>query len=116
MNAVTALAPGSSPLRILMVEDDPNDAELIQAYLADARHAGAEVLHARTLSEGLALMQSHEVHLTLLDLDLPDSHGFHTLERMRAAAVGPVIVISGNGHPSLVDEVLKRRAYDVIPK
>ncbi|HEU4645147.1 MAG TPA: PAS domain S-box protein, partial [Burkholderiales bacterium] len=46
----------------------------------------------------------------------PDSHGFHTLERMRAAAVGPVIVISGNGHPSLVDEVLKRRAYDVIPK
>jgi len=103
-------------LRILMVEDDPNDAELIQAYLADARRAGAEVLHARTLSEGLALMQSHEVHLTLLDLDLPDSHGFHTLERMRAAAVGPVIVISGNGHPSLVDEVLKRRAYDVIPK
>jgi len=99
-----------------MVEDDPNDAELIQAYLADARRAGAEVLHARTLAEGLALMQSHEVHLTLLDLDLPDSHGFHTLERMRAAAVGPVIVISGNGHPSLVDEVLKRRAYDVIPK
>jgi diguanylate cyclase (GGDEF)-like protein/PAS domain S-box-containing protein len=116
LNAVTALAPGSSPLRILMVEDDPNDAELIRAYLADAQRAGAEVLHARTLSEGLALMQSHEVHLTLLDLDLPDSHGFHTLERMRAAAVGPVIVISGNGHPSLVDEVLKRRAYDVIPK
>ncbi|MEX2198964.1 MAG: PAS domain S-box protein [Burkholderiales bacterium] len=113
---MTALAPGSSPLRILMVEDDPNDAELIQAYLADARRAGAELLHARTLSEGLALMQSHEVHLTLLDLDLPDSRGFHTLERMRAAAVGPVIVISGNGHPSLVDEVLKRRAYDVIPK
>jgi diguanylate cyclase (GGDEF)-like protein/PAS domain S-box-containing protein len=116
LNAVTALAPGSSPLRILMVEDDPNDAELIQAYLADARRAGAEVLHARTLAEGLGLLEAHDVQLTLLDLDLPDSHGFNTLERMRAAAAGPVIVISGNGHPSLVDEVLKRRAYDVIPK
>ena len=55
-------------------------------------------------------------HAITLDLDLPDSSGFHTLERMRAAAAGPVVVISGNGHPMLVEEALKRRAYDVIPK
>jgi len=104
------------PLRILMVEDNANDAELLRAYLAEAARDGAEVLHARSLAEGLRLLQSHDVQLTLLDLDLPDSTGFHTLERMRAAAAGPVIVISGNAHPSLVEEVLKRRAYDVIPK
>ena len=98
------------PLRILMVEDDANDAELLHAYLAEAVRDGAELLHARSLGEGLRLLESHEVHLTLLDLDLPDSNGFHTLERMRAAAAGPVIVISGNAHPSLVQEVLKRRA------
>jgi diguanylate cyclase (GGDEF)-like protein/PAS domain S-box-containing protein len=119
MNAVLdrdmTLAGTRAPC-ILMVEDDPNDAELIRAYLAEAQRSGAEVLHARTLAEGLRLLESRDVQLTLLDLDLPDSHGFHTLERMRAAAAGPVVVISGNGHPSLVDEVLKRRAYDVIPK
>jgi PAS domain S-box-containing protein len=104
------------PLRILMVEDDANDAELLHAYLAEAVRDGAELLHARSLAEGLRLLESHEVHLTLLDLDLPDSSGFHTLEDMRAAAAGPVIVISGNGHPSFVQEVLRRRAYDVIPK
>jgi diguanylate cyclase (GGDEF)-like protein/PAS domain S-box-containing protein len=105
-----------APLRILMVEDDPNDAELLQAHLAAIRPGGAQVLHARSLAEGLTLLQSQDVQITLLDLDLPDSQGLHTLERVRAAATGPVIVVSGNGHPSLVDEVLKRRAYDVIPK
>ncbi len=101
---------------LLMVEDDANDAELIQAYLSDARDAGASILHARTLAEGVALARSRDVRVVLLDLDLPDSRGFRTLERMRDAAAGPVIVISGNGHPRLEDEALQRRAYDVIPK
>jgi len=112
----TLLRAGPVALRVLLVEDDANDAELMRAYLAEAAGDGAEVLHVRSLGEGLRLLQSQDVHLTLLDLDLPDSTGFHTLERMRAAAAGPVIVVSGNGHPSLVEEVLKRRAYDVIPK
>ncbi len=106
----------SSAPRILVVEDNANDAELLHAHLAESVREGAEVLYARSLAEGLRLLESHDIQLTLLDLDLPDSTGFHTLERMRAATAGPVIVISGNGHPSLVEEVLKRRAYDVIPK
>jgi len=101
---------------LLMVEDNANDAELIQAYLSDASHGDAPVLHARTLEEGLALARSRNVQVVLLDLDLPDSHGFTTLERMRDAASSPVIVISGNGHPRLEDEALRRRAYDVIAK
>ena len=108
--------PGAAPLRILLVEDDADDAALMHAYLAEAASEGAEVLHARNLRDALRVLRSQVIHLTLLDLDLPDSLGFQTLERMRAAAAGPIIVVSGNGHPSLVDEVLKRRAYDVIPK
>ncbi|HET9734193.1 MAG TPA: PAS domain S-box protein [Burkholderiales bacterium] len=107
---------GASPLRILLVEDDADDAALMHAYLAEAAGEGADVLHVRNLGDALRVLRSQVIHLTLLDLDLPDSLGFQTLERMRAAAAGPIIVVSGNGHPSLVDEVLKRRAYDVIPK
>jgi diguanylate cyclase (GGDEF)-like protein/PAS domain S-box-containing protein len=114
--ALKADVVDAAALRVLMVEDDPNDAELLKAHLAAIRPGGAQVLHARSLAEGLMLLQSQDVQITLLDLDLPDSQGLHTLERVRAAASGPVIVVSGNGHPSLVDEALKRRAYDVIPK
>jgi diguanylate cyclase (GGDEF)-like protein/PAS domain S-box-containing protein len=108
--------PGAARLCILLVEDDADDAELMHAYLDEVVSDGAEILHARSLGDALRALQSQEVHLTLLDLDLPDSTGFQTLERMRALAAGPIVVVSGNGHPSLVEEVLKRRAYDVIPK
>ena len=106
----------AAPMRILLVEDNADDAELMHVYLGEAVSDGAEILHARSLGDALRALQSQEVHLTLLDLDLPDSTGFQTLERMRALAAGPIVVVSGNGHPSLVEEVLKRRAYDVIPK
>ncbi|MGE3570825.1 MAG: PAS domain S-box protein [Burkholderiales bacterium] len=108
------VGPASAPLRILMVEDDPNDAELIQAYLEDAVRAGARLRHVRTLAE--ALRHAADAQVTLLDLDLPDSAGLETLERVRAVSPGPLIVVSGNGHPALVEEALRRRAYDVIPK
>jgi diguanylate cyclase (GGDEF)-like protein/PAS domain S-box-containing protein len=115
MNARDAFpAVATAPLRVLMVEDDRNDAALIQAYLAEDLRAGAVVRHVRTLAEGLE--HAREAQVTLLDLDLPDSSGLATLERMRSATTGPLIVISGNGHPKLLDEALRRRAFDVIPK
>src|SRR2546421_3151703 len=103
-------------MRILLVEDNATDAELTRACLDEATRAGAEIVHARTLAEGLRALQTAEVHLTLLDLDLPDSSGFDTLEKMSAAARGPVIVLTGNPHPALVAEGLKRHAYEVMRK
>ena len=103
-------------LRILLVEDDPGDAELVQACLEEAERGGAQILRATNLAEGLRTLDEHDIHLTVLDLDLPDSAGFATLERLAAAARGPVIVVTGNPHPRLVEESLKRRAYEVIRK
>jgi DNA-binding response OmpR family regulator len=82
---------GAAPLRILLVEDDADDAALMHAYLAEAAGDGAEVLHVRSLGEALRALRAQAVQLTLLDLDLPDSLGFQTLERMRAVAAGPIM-------------------------
>jgi CheY-like chemotaxis protein len=104
------------PLCILHVEDNANDAELVRACLDDAARDGAEIVRAHSLAEGLQALVEREIDLTLLDLDLPDSRGFETLEKLRAAARGPVIVLTGNPHPLLVSESLKRRAYEVLHK
>jgi CheY-like chemotaxis protein len=104
------------PLRILHVEDNTNDADLVRACLEDAARDGAEIHRAHNLAEGLQALVEREIDLTLLDLDLPDSRGFETLERLRAAASGPVIVLTANPHPLLVSESLKRRAYEVLHK
>ena len=103
-------------LRILLIEDDPNDVELVQACLADAIRGGAELTHAATLAEGLGQLDSQTIHITILDLDLPDSGGLATLEKAAAAARGPIIVLTGNPHPALVPEALKRGAYEVLRK
>ncbi|OGA68934.1 MAG: hypothetical protein A3G81_16290 [Betaproteobacteria bacterium RIFCSPLOWO2_12_FULL_65_14] len=102
--------------RILLVEDDPNDAELVRACLGEASASGAEIVHATSLAAGLRALQSGGIDLVVLDLDLPDSCGFDTLEKLATAACVPVIVVSGNPHPALAAEALKRRAYEVLEK
>jgi CheY-like chemotaxis protein len=120
VTAATELAFGrmrqDARLRILLVEDDANDAELVQACLAEAVRAGAELLRAASLAEALRVLETQAVHITVLDLDLPDSAGFATLEKAGAAARGPVIVVTGNPHPALVSEALARGAYEVLRK
>ena len=102
--------------RILLVEDDPADAELAHGYLEAAIRDGIEVLHARTLEEAFGILATHEIDLALLDLDLPDSAGLGTLERFRGAARCPVVLVTGHDHPALRREALLRRADDVLPK
>ena len=103
-------------LRILLVEDDRNDAELLQACLAEAVRGGAEIVHAGSLAKALRVLETQTIHITVLDLDLPDSAGFPTLEKAGAATRGPVIVVTGNPHPALVQEALKRGAYEALRK
>lgn len=103
-------------LRILLVEDDPNDAELVQACLGEASASGAEVVHAASLAAGLRALEAGSIDIVVLDLDLPDSSGFDTLEKLAAASSVPVIVVTGNPHPALAAEALKRRAYEVLKK
>ncbi len=102
--------------RILLVEDDPNDAELVQACLDEASADGAEIVHAASLAAGLRALQVGAMDIVVLDLDLPDSSGFDTLDTLAAASSVPVIVVTGNPHPALASEAFKRHAYQVLKK
>lgn len=90
---------------ILLVEDDPSDAELALASMsADAR---ASVVLARDGAEALRHMlpspgEDRKVNipgLVVLDLKMPKLDGFEVLRAMRAApalAVVPVVVATGS--------------------
>jgi diguanylate cyclase (GGDEF)-like protein/PAS domain S-box-containing protein len=118
MNPVTLPKPDADEgrIRVLLVEDSATDAMVIRAHLERAAPARAEVLHADTLALALVLARSNDVHLTLLDLNLPDSRGLATLERMRSASRGPIVVITSSDEPDLVAKALERRAYEVLHK
>jgi signal transduction histidine kinase len=94
------------PLRVLLIEDNPDDADLLRELLAESRGARVALSVAETLDEGMAVLDRAPVDLLLLDLTLPDSRGLETLRRAFAhAARVPIIVLTG-----LEDDVLGVRA------
>ncbi|MBN2148478.1 MAG: response regulator [Anaerolineales bacterium] len=91
---------------LLVVEDDPAMARFIlQAFRSAEQNAQIpveyQVLSAYTGEEALNLLQERTVDALLLDLELPDMHGWELLEHIRQlpCPFPPVIVISAMDLP-----------------
>jgi signal transduction histidine kinase/two-component SAPR family response regulator len=85
-----------SPMRVLLVEDDPGDARLIQAMLPETDAAKFEFTRTASLSEAITSLNHAPADIVLLDLDLPDSKGLETVDSLcRVAPDVPVVVLTG---------------------
>jgi two-component system cell cycle response regulator len=71
-----------SPLRILVVEDQPSDLKLACVVLTCA---GYEVAEARSAEEAINAVETSPPGLILLDLKLPGISGLTLIRRLRAA-------------------------------
>ncbi len=83
----------TNPLRILLVEDSPSDAALLQESLTQNSLGSFVFRHAETLAGALQLLGQQSFDLMLLDLSLPDSTGTETYLRARAAVPQLPIVL-----------------------
>lgn len=93
-------------LRVLIVEDNPGDARLLQEVLRESRSMQIEWQHVTRLADGLAALQGGALDLVLLDLSLPDARGLEAVVRTHAAAPHlPIVILTG-----LDDEVTARAA------
>jgi serine phosphatase RsbU (regulator of sigma subunit) len=87
-------AAASSPIRILLVEDDDGDALLVEELLA-VSGALVEIVRAQTLAEARR-EQLDQIDCVLLDLDLPDAHGLTALHKLKTdRAEMSVLVLTG---------------------
>src|SRR3990172_824502 len=88
-------------IAILLIEDNPGDARLIQEALLEttqdrAATARFKLTVVERLSAGLEVLAQGNVDVILLDLSLPDSEGLSTLLSISAQAPAlPVIVMTG---------------------
>jgi PAS domain S-box-containing protein len=99
----TARAPTApdTERRVLLVEDNPGDADLVRIALSEGS-GGFAVQHVGRLADALAYLASSDVDAVLLDLGLPDATGVECVERIRAAFPAlPVVVLSGNADAGL---------------
>ncbi len=103
-------------VNVLLVEDNPGDAELIGDLLAGSG-ATFELFCVRRLSAALDYLARQSVNLVLLDLFLPDSSGLIGLEKIvRAAPMLPVIVLTGLDDEIVAVKALREGAQDYLIK
>jgi DNA-binding response OmpR family regulator len=77
---------------VVVIEDDPSIADLIDLYL---REAGFRVLQADAGLRGLDLVAQHRPVLVVLDIGLPDIDGFEVCRRIRVASASlPVLFLT----------------------
>jgi PAS domain S-box-containing protein len=107
-----------STQKVLLIEDNPGDAALVQIYLGDTEFQGCEVIHKESLEAGLAVAREEENLLAiLLDLKLPDSSGLPTLEKIVDAAPNSnIIVLTGTSDRELGLTAVRLGAQDYLVK
>jgi signal transduction histidine kinase len=111
------MSPGSGPpIRVLLVEDSPSDAALIEATLTDGPDP-VTVVNAETLEQAAALSGRESFDAILLDLTLPDCQGRDTIARARAIWPGmPVVVLTGAQDEELGLEAVRLGLQDYLVK
>ncbi|WP_083838724.1 chemotaxis protein CheB [Ectothiorhodospira sp. PHS-1] len=104
-------------LKVLYVEDNRANMRLVRRMLA--HRPGVQLLEAGDGQSGLALARAELPALILLDLGLPDIHGFEVLRQLRAdrATAGiPVVAVSADAGELRVTEALERGFCTYIEK
>jgi two-component system cell cycle sensor histidine kinase/response regulator CckA len=106
------------PIKVLLIEDNAGDAELIVAMLTEAKQMSFELEWHDTLSAGMKRLSSGGIDIVLLDLALPDSAGLETLRRLLAASptAQVVVVFSGQADEEIAFQALQQGAQDYLIK
>ncbi|HET6966604.1 MAG TPA: response regulator transcription factor [Acidimicrobiales bacterium] len=90
------------PGTIVVVEDDPNIADLIDMYL---RRDGHRVISVERGEAGLEAVERERPRLVILDVGLPGGmDGFEVCRRIRATSAVPVLMLTARGDE--IDRVL----------
>ncbi len=106
------------PLRVLLIEDDPNDAEFVDQLLHHNPDPRFMVQCDDRLSTGLKRHINDRYDAMLLDLGLPDSQGLKTVETAAEHSNGtPIVVLTGTDHDEeLGASAVQLGADDFLPK
>ena len=107
----------TAPVRLLLVEDRPEDAELI---LLQLRRSGLEIVHERveTAAQMIAALNAQPWDIVLSDYSLPQFGGLAALKLVRERLLPdmPFILVSGTVGEDVAVAAMKAGANDYIMK
>src|SRR6266850_7664632 len=104
-------------LNILVVEDNPADLFLLRKMLKSAPFKIDNLYSTDRILQACEVLSTQTVHLTLLDLSLPDSFGLNSFLGIKDLAQKiPVIILTGMADTKVALEALKEGAQDYLVK
>ena len=105
------------PLRVLLVEDNPGDAFLVQELLSEVGGLQLSVSRVERVSEALEQLAQSRFDAVLLDLSLPDARGLEAVHRVRSALPEiPIVVLSGLADEQTALQAVREGAQDYLIK
>lgn len=105
-------------IKLLLVEDNPADARLVQEMLSEVVNVyKINLTKVGCLTDGLDMLNKVSFDVLLLDLNLPDAQGLHALDQIQTVVPSlPVVVLSGYQDEELALEAVHCGAQDYLVK
>ncbi len=102
---------------VLLVEDNPGDARLLQEMFNEQETHDTQLAHVDCMTAAEKHLSEHVVDIILLDLGLPDVQGLEAVRRTHAVAPHtPLVVLTGLDDESLAIQTLQEGAQDYLVK
>ncbi|MCX6903168.1 MAG: response regulator [Verrucomicrobia bacterium] len=107
----------ASPIKVLLIDDEPAQAWLVREYLNSATANNIELVWADCLAEGLKRLAAGEIEVVLLDLSLPDSFGANTFAKAHAQfPMVPIVVLTNLEDEEAGVQLVQAGAQDYLVK
>lgn len=106
-------------LKVLVVDDSPEDREMVRRYLTRGLEIPFEVVEADTGEDALEAFRSAQPDTVILDFHLPDMNGLEFLGSLVYEAGServPVVMLTGTGSEDIAVEAMKTGAQDYLLK
>lgn len=104
-------------IKVLMIEDDAGDVDLLWELLSEQISPSFEVECVNTLEKGMSRLDETRFDIVLLDLSLPDSQGLNTLSRVYLKAPKiPIVIMTGLDDEMVALEAVRKGAQDYLIK
>src|SRR5271165_1120865 len=102
--------------QVLLIEDNPGDADLVRLRLVECK-TPVNINCVNRLADGLASLTKETPSVVLLDLNLPDSRGAETFRRVLEHAPNvPVVILSGQDDEALAIKAVHQGVQDYLIK
>jgi diguanylate cyclase (GGDEF)-like protein len=107
-----------TPIEIVLIEDNPGDARLIEHMLKMAQGLAFRLVCLENLTDGIAHLKTHRTDVLLLDLGLPESAGLATVQKVmdQVPDMPTLVVLSGLSDESVAVQAVQSGAQDYLVK